>query len=373
MSRPRLASRLMQGQLVIVAIGVASWVLIAWAVAPRVFTAHLSMAGDVTPAVAEHAQEAFDVSLATGMLTAGLASVIAAAVLSWLLARRVSGPVGAIAESARLVAAGQYDVVIPELQFSRETAALAAAFRQMAAELEGTEAARARVMSDLAHEIRTPLATLEAQIDGIEDGVVSASPETLEAMRGQVERLRRLAADLRRTGAVQEGRLALEPQVIAVGELVRTAIADAQARFAGHRVALHLGGTPGREIFVSVDVSRMQQVLGNLLENARRYSPEGGDVTVTWRDLGDAVEILVCDQGIGIAADELPLIFERFHRADRSRAHGVGEGSGLGLNIARAIVNASGGTLTASSPGLGHGSTLAVRLPIAPEDSSNLH
>ncbi len=363
--RPRsLAARLFTAQLLVIAITFTALLVTVLLVAPGLFLHHLRMTGEDSPSVQSHAQEAFETSVGLALLSAAAVAVVAAIVLSWFLARRVSRPITDLATSAEAVSHGNYDVVVPETGFGTELETLSQSFQDMADSLATTDEARTQMLSDLSHEIRTPLATLEAHIDGLEDGVIPTNAATYEVMRGQVHRLRRLATDVRLSAQAQEHALDLHPAPTKVSELVRTACALYAPRYQEKAVRLDDRCHDDHEIFVLVDRDRMQQVLGNLLENALRHTPAGGTVSVRCRHQGHNVAISITDTGVGIASDELGRVFHRFQRLDNSRQSDSG-GSGLGLTIARALVQSQNGDLTAHSDGPGTGSTFTIRLPSA--------
>ena len=203
----------------------------------------------------------------------------------------------------------------------------------MAERLASTEAGRTRLLADLAHELRTPLATLEAYIDGLEDGIVPATGESYATMRDQVSRLRRLAVDLRESSAADEHALHLTPVVVDA----RAAAGAVAAALPGYRtkgVDLHhrqpAANLPATSLLVTADPDRLQQVLANLLDNALRHTVPGGDVTLEAAPAGSRVTLTVSDDGDGIPGDQLRAVFERFHRIDPSRSTTDGSGSGLG-------------------------------------------
>lgn len=352
-----LATRLFTAQVLVVAATFGALLVTILLVAPGLFRHHLQMTGEDSPSVQEHAQEAFETAVGLALLTAAAVAVLAAVLLAWFLARRVSRPIEELAGAAEQVAHGEFDVSVPQTTFGRELHSLSESFQEMADDLASTDAARARLLSDLAHELRTPLATLEAHIDGLEDGVVAADAQGYAVMRAQVHRLQRLASDVKLAAAAQEHALDLHIQPVEVVGLVATACAAQTARYRDKGVALR--DACENSAIVQVDADRMQQVLGNLLDNALRHTPPGGSVQVTCR-VGDEVQIEVSDNGEGIPADELEAVFQRFHRVDAARSGG---GSGLGLTIARAIVEDHGGTLRASSDGAGRGTSMVVTLP----------
>jgi signal transduction histidine kinase len=276
----------------------------------------------------------------------------------------VSRPVEELAQSAESVAAGRYDVSVPDASFSSELHQLSDSFTDMAHRLAETEATRTRLLADLAHELRTPLATLEAYIDGMEDDVLAHDAAAYSTMRLQVDRLRRLATDLRESSAAEEHALGIVLERIDTRDVARAAAAAASPRFIAKGVALELVDAQ-EPCWILGDSVRLQQVLANLLDNALRHTPSGGRVRMVVVAAAATVRIQVSDTGEGIPPDQLNAVFERFHRVDASRVSSDGGGSGLGLTIARAIVNDHGGTLEATSEGSGRGATFAVTVPSA--------
>lgn len=350
-------------QSIVVGIGALALIVTAWIVAPILFHQHLNHLGVVSEVVQEHAEEAFAFAFVISVVVATAVSVAAAGAVSWLLVRRVSRPIEELARAAESVAAGNFDVVVPHAGFSSELEQLSGSFTLMATQLGDSEAARSRLLADLAHELRTPLATLEAYIDGLEDEVVVRDVEAWATMRHQVYRLKRLAGDLRETAAADEHALGLELTPIDMCATCEAAVAAATPRYQMMGVALTLK-QPDVALPVNGDELRLQQVLANLLENALRHTPRGGTVSVLASRLEANVRIEVVDDGTGIPQAEIGKIFDRFHRVDPARVStGIG-GSGLGLTIARAIVNDHGGSLEASSKGPGLGAAFTMFLPL---------
>lgn len=359
----KFASRMMLAQSIVVGIGAATLILTAWLVAPPLFHYHLSHLGNVSPAVQFHSEEAFAFSFVIAVVVASIVSVAAAGAMSWILVRRVSRPVEELAAAAEGVAAGRFDVVVPAAGFSSELEQLSRSFRQMAIKLGESEATRSRLLADLTHELRTPLATLEAYVDGLEDHVLEADDKAWETMRAQVHRLRRLAEDLRETSAAEEHALGLVLTSLELGETCAAAVAAAGPRYRARGVELRLSTNP-QALPIVGDELRLQQVLANLLENALRHSPVGKAVTVKVYASEQFACADVSDEGEGFPPSLNERIFERFHRVDPSRlASGTG-GSGLGLTIARAIVQDHGGTLVAASAGTGLGARFTLCIPL---------
>lgn len=363
--RPRLSglgSRLLAAQLVVVIAGSITLTLVALVVAPPLFTVHLDHAGENEPRVRQHAEEAFTYSLGIALAVAAFVSVATALLVSTLVVRRLTDRVTSLASVADQLAAGHYQVQVPDARLGNEFDRLTDAFTRMQDRLAGTEAVRHRLLSDLAHELRTPVSTLAAHVDGLEDGVVQPTAGTWQTMRDQLDRVNRLAADLSQLSAAEEHALDLHLQTCDLAEIAQAAVTAAAPRYRSKGV--HLTGTPHGTATVRADPVRLQQVLGNLLDNALRHTPPQGQVAVVTTTESGYGLVSIRDDGAGIPANELNAIFDRFHRVDTARSRADG-GTGLGLTIARAIARAHGGALTAASAGPGTGATFTLRVPRA--------
>ena len=358
-----LAARLMVAQLLVIATGALTLVVAAVLVAPALFSEHLARTGEDSPMVQQHAEEAFASSFAISLTLATVAALTAAGLVSWFLVRRVAHPVVELADAADAVAAGDYAVTVPTGGFGNELTRLSDAFDHMASRLAATDATRTSMLADLAHELRTPLATLEAYIDGMEDHMVPSDAPSYAVMRDQVARLRRLAGDLKEAAAAEEHALGLVLTPMDPAQIAGDAVAAARPGYQNKGVDLELE-LPATCPLVAADAERIQQVLANLLDNALRHTPPGGLVTVSIPDGRDGtLTITITDNGDGIETDQLDDIFERFYRADPARAVHNGSGSGLGLTIARAIAEDHGGSITAASAGARQGSTFTLTVP----------
>jgi two-component system, OmpR family, sensor histidine kinase BaeS len=359
--RRRLARRLLLGQVLVIVVGALTLTGVALLVGPPVFRHHVHEAlGQVTDEVALHLDEAFSTTLWLAFSIGVSAAVVAALVISWLLASRIARPVEDLSHAAERIAEGHLDARAPLPPANDELADLTGAFNEMATSLEHTEDRRARLLSDVAHELRTPLSTVEGYLEGLEDGVVEPDAAAWGTLRDASQRLRRLVDDLALVSRAEEGRLELDLVAVDVADLVERAVraGDLHAREAG--VRMRVEGT-GEALRVRGDEARLRQVLANLLDNAIRHTPAGGDVTVTSGPARGGVAVEVVDTGSGIAPDDLPHVFERFYRADPARA--AGAGSGIGLTISRAIAHAHGGELTAAHADHGRGARFTLWLP----------
>lgn len=337
--------------------------LVASAVGPGIFHEHLTRAGvRHTPAETRHVEQAFGSALLISIGLALVVAVAAALVVSWYLSRRVQRSLGEVAAAAGAIAAGRHGTRVPDPGLGGEFSALASSFNALAQRLAATDTTRRRMLADLAHEMRNPLATIDAHLEAVEDGVRGFDESTVTVLRGSTRRLRRLAEDIGAVSRAEEGNLDLHPSPVEATALARAAVAGAAERFAAKGVDLRLDQQPPTGS-LDVDPDRIGQVLGNLLDNALRHTGAGGMVTLTCRRVDRWVEYVVADTGEGIAPEHLGHLFDRFYRVDtaRDRDHG---GSGIGLSVAKALVEAHGGGINASSAGRGTGAAFTVRLPI---------
>jgi signal transduction histidine kinase len=352
----------MTAQVLVIAVGALALIGAAIVLAPPLFHYHLAQTGETDPLVLHHAEEAFATSFALALLLSAVVSLLAAGAASWFIVRRVAHPIEELADAAETLASGDFQVKVPDAGFSSEISRLTSTFEEMATRLANTEATRRQLLSDLAHELRTPLATLEAYVDGLEDDVLPAAPGTFETMRDQIARLRRLSGDLREAALAAEHALDMQLQPCDVGAIARAAASAAAPRFEQSGIALDCS-VPNTPIPVLADQVRLQQVLANVLDNALRHTRSQVYLAVTASDAH--AYITVKDDGDGVPAAHLESIFDRFHRVDPSRKSEDGSGSGLGLTIARAIIEDHGGKLTATSAGTGLGTTFHIDLPTA--------
>ena len=360
-SWPRFATRLVVAQaLVLVAGALTTW-LVASVVGPGIFHDHLEQAGVAHSASeTEHVEDAFASALLISIALALVVSVLAALAVSWYFSRRVQRSIGNVADAAAQIADGRYGARVRDPGLGGEFSMLATSYNRLATRLEATETTRRRMLADLAHELRTPLATVEAHLEAVEDGVRSFDADTLAVIGSATRRMRRLAEDVAAVSTAEEGSLQIEKRPVAAVGLARVAADGVRDRFDAQGVRLQLElADAGR---IEVDPERIGQVLANLLDNALRHTPAGGTVTLSCRRIESWVELQVADTGEGVAAEHLPHLFDRFYRADAARDRARG-GSGIGLAIARALVEGHGGGIFAASAGAGRGTTFTVRLP----------
>ena len=275
--------------------------------------------------------------------------------------RRLAAPVADVIEAVGRVAEGDLSTRV-RVRGSRDGRALASAFNAMTSRLEAVEEQRRRLLADVSHELRTPLSVVQGNLEALVDGVHPADAAHLEAILEETKVLSRLVEDLRTLSLAESGALTLHREAMDVGVLVRESVDSfaSQAEPAGIAIDAQV---PTSLPQVDADPVRAREILANLIANAIRYTPRGGRVSVEARPLDGSVAIEVRDTGAGIAADRVDRIFDRFYKSAESR------GAGLGLAIAKQLVEAHGGKITATSV-LGEGTDIRFTLPIEASPTS---
>ena len=360
---PGIAFRMLLAQTVVLVAGAATTWIVAAIVGPRLFHEYLLRTGVPHASVEQvRAEQAYRYATALSIAVALGVAALTALVVTWYLSRRLQRSVAEISSAATAVADGRYDIRVSPPGLGEDFQALARAFNQMAQQLESVETTRRQLFGDLAHEIRTPVSVVEAYLEALEDDVNTLDPDTITMLREQARRLVRFSDDFAALAKAEEGRKKAVPTWIAPDYLISTALAAVADRYLARNVALrsHVAANLPQ---MCADPQRLAQVLANLLDNALRHTPSGGHVDVFATAEKHRLTIAVTDTGDGIAAEHLPHVFERFYRVDaaRDREHG---GAGIGLAIAKALVDAHGGHITASSCGPGTGTTFTITLPI---------
>jgi signal transduction histidine kinase len=294
---------------------------------------------------------------------AGATAVLLAMAAGIWLSRRIALPVENVARAAAAVSTGDLTQQVPAESGIREIDGLALAFNAMTAELSRSDQAKTAFIADVTHELRTPLTVIKGSIETLVDGALDdleGRGALLTGMERETDRLIRMVNDLLVLTRADAGMLRLNPRPLDLAELARVRCRQLSALAERRAIRLTVYGDPAQ---VMADSDRLAQVLDNLLDNALRYAREGDEVRVEVTCQGEWTECTVRDNGMGIAPEHLPLIFDRFYRADPARDRQRG-GAGLGLAIARSLVTAQGGTIAVESQ-VGAGTTLRFRLPSA--------
>jgi signal transduction histidine kinase len=304
---------------------------------------------------------AFQDAVRTALLAAFAIALVAAVVVALALSSRIATPVTRLVDAARRVAAGHYAERVPE-SGEGEIGDLAGTFNAMAGSLEATERRRLQLVGDVAHELRTPLATLDGYLEGLQDGVVESAPETWALLRRETGRLNRLVDDLSQLWRAEARQLPLTLETVDVSTLAGDVIDQFRSQAASRSLTITSNLASG--LAVRADRDRLAQVLGNYLSNALHYGPDGSTIAVSALRSDGAVVLAVRDEGPGLTPEQRDHVFERFYRVDPSRSRALG-GSGIGLAIVRALADAMGGRAWAESDGPGTGSSFKVSLPAA--------
>jgi len=361
----RLLPKLLLAFLVVIGSGAVVVAGTAWLLAPVAFGEHLGIMArhlGPDPKLADDLFAGFRRAVNLSVLVAVGASVLVALAVAVFVARRIVEPVEAMGAAAQRIAAGRYGERVP-VASQDELGELAEQFNRMAGALQRLERLRKDLVADVAHELRTPLAALAGYLEGLLDRVLEPSAEVLGRMHREVHRLQRLVEDLEELSRVEGGGLELRRAPTSVRELVDAVAARLALQFQGKQIRLTVD-VPAGLPKVHADPDRIAQVLTNLLGNALRHTPPGGRVTVRAWTRGGEVAVAVADTGVGIPPEHLPHIFDRFYRVDRSRSRRSG-GAGIGLTIAKGLVELHGGRIWAESPGPGQGATFTFTLPTA--------
>ena len=306
------------------------------------------------------AQARFTRWLIPGLGVAALGAAAFATILGIVLARNLTRPLLELTAATRAVARGELGQEVP-VRSQDEIGELAQSFNQMNVELARSRQLRRQMTADIAHELRTPIGLILGHAEALQDGILAPDGETLTIIHDEARRLNRLVDDLRTLSLADAGELSLLVRLASSSELLENAAASFRPHAQQKQVELLTEIEPGLPD-VLVDPDRMAQVVGNLLGNALRYTPERGRIVLRARRQGEGVEWQVQDSGRGIAPEDLPHLFDRFYRGDRARGRNEG-GSGLGLAIVRSLVEVQGGQVWAESQP-GAGATFRMVLPV---------
>ena len=375
--RRHLGAKLLLSYLAIIVVGVTVLIIASQFILPTSFNRHMTgmmgmtndgmgmgMSGQGFGGSDQMAQLYVDfrASFNEALTYAALAAMIVAIALSLFFSRSVIAPVRAMSLASQRIADGRYDERV-RVNGTDELAQLALYFNQMAEKLNQIESMRRRLIGDVSHELRTPLTAIKGSMEGLMDGVLPATNETYQQIHTEADRLNRLVDDLQELSRVEARAYQLDIRPVDVSTLARTVTKRLAPHSESKRITLDLELAPDLARILA-DEDRAVQVLTNLTGNALQYTPEGGRITISAKRIDNEVQISVSDTGVGIPPEHLSHIFDRFYRVDKSRSRQSGGGSGIGLTIARALVEAHGGRIWAESAGEGQGSTFGFTIPV---------
>lgn len=319
------------------------------------------MGNMVSGNMASDLNDAFRDALNISLFWAGLIAVAVAFVISIVISRKITRPIHDMALVTERIADGDYGQKV-DFESNDEIGSLAHSLNEMTEKLAESQKLKRELMANIAHELRTPLTSISGYMEGLEDGVVPANSETYQLVHREAARLSRLVADLQRLSRAESGQEELDivelPSALFIGRVAK----KLRPMFIEKDISLLLEVAPDTPPML-VDEDKTDQVLVNLLDNALNYTSPGGKVTLSARATGRMVQIEIADSGIGISSEDLPYIFERFYRADKSRSRDRG-GSGIGLTIAKKYVDSLDGDISVKSAP-GQGTNFTIKLPAA--------
>jgi histidine kinase len=373
--RQHLSAKLFLSYLLVVLVGVVVLASSAELVIPSAFSRHLSemssmMSGIPSGSAGQLEQDlysSFRAGVTEALSLAALSATLVAVAASLLISRQVVAPVRRMLFASQRIAEGHYEERVPvtgdfEQGDPDELGQLALSFNRMAAKLGQIEGMRRQLIGDVTHELRTPLTTIKGSMEGLMDGVLPPNDETYQQIYQEADRLQRLVNDLQELSQVEAKAYELRLRPSSAVHLIEMAVAPLKWQYEEKEVLVEVEASrelPG----VQVDEDRIVQVLINLLGNALQSTSSGGKVSIAAFLKDNEIQISIQDTGIGIAPEHLPHLFTRFYRADKSRSRSGG-GSGIGLTLSKHLVEAHGGRIWATSPGLGKGSTFTFTLPV---------
>jgi two-component system, OmpR family, sensor histidine kinase BaeS len=363
-----LAWRVFASYLVVVAVATIGALAAGEALAPYLLDRHMRSMGGMghgggPAAMAADLVAAYRSALTQSLAWAAVVATAAAALVAWTVTRRLVAPLADLGVASRAIASGRYGQRL-DTSAPGEIGELAASFNTMAAALEGDDAIRRQLLTDLSHELRTPLSNLRGYLEALEDEVFTLDAATTAALRRQVDRMERLVADLSLLTQLEAGQVPVEVGRVDLDALIADSVAAFGARFDERGIALAVEGGDD-DPAVEADATRTAQVLENLLSNALRHTPPGGRVVVARRPWRDAQRVEVRDTGPGVAAAQREAVFRRLVRGDPARRSADGEGSGVGLTIAKELVTRQGGEIGVE-PADGGGAVFFFTLPRHP-------
>ncbi|MBW4420183.1 MAG: HAMP domain-containing histidine kinase [Myxacorys californica WJT36-NPBG1] len=370
MNRINLSTRLFLSHMIVMIVGISTLLVVGKIYSPQLFIWHLEkLQGYGFNLIYSRRQllEGFDSAWSRGAFWSVIVGGTSAIALSYWVSKRIMQPLIQMERITRRFASGHLEERVPANEIP-ELNRLAQSFNRMAKDLEGVEQRRRELVGDLTHELRTPLTVLEGYLEGLGDGTIAPSTDIYHRLAKETTRLRRLVNDLQELSKAEAGYLPINLQSLNLYPLLNSLIQKFSDQLLDDNPSLRLD-CPQTLPLVLADPERVEQILINLIGNALRYTPEGSVTLRAWEATAQ-VWVAVEDTGQGIAPEELPHVFERFWRSDRSRDRHSG-GTGIGLAISQRLVELQNGVIQAESE-LGKGSIFRFSLPIAPSGAFSI-
>jgi signal transduction histidine kinase len=371
--RRKLGAKLFVAFLSVILIGMVVLAIAIQFSAPTAFTRHMGQGYGIGPGqgqgmmgqgqgMMQNFYNNFRGGVNEALGLAALAALVVAVGVSLALSRRIVAPLQEMTIASHRIAEGKYGERVA-VKSADEHGQLGESFNQMAAQLEQVEAMRRQLIGDVSHELRTPLTAIKGSMEGLMDGILPADAETYQQIHAEADRLSRLVDDLQELSRVEAHSYPLDLRETDLSALVATTIKRLTPNARAKRISL-TSSLPRDLPRLLADEDRLGQVLTNLAANGIQYTPEGGAVTISAEIKEHVLQVAVTDTGVGIPPEHLAHIFTRFYRVDKSRSRAFGGGSGIGLTIARHLVEAHGGKIWAESAGEGKGSRFVFTLPV---------
>lgn len=367
--RHKLGAKLFLTFLLVILIGLLALTVAIQFTAPGALNRHMDGAGQgmgmggMGQGMGQSLLKEFRNGVNEALAWAALAAIFVAGGVSLLLSRRIVAPIQEMTRASQRIATGKFDERV-NATGQDELGQLGHSFNQMAVQLEQVETMRRQLIGDVSHELRTPLTAIKGSMEALIDGLLPADAETYEQVRAEADRLNRLVDDLQELSRVEAPAFHLDIAPVDLAALIATTIKRATPAAQTKRITLTSRGPRQLLPPLPADEDRLGQVLLNLVANAIQYTDEDGAVTIEAEQKNHQIEISVTDTGIGIPPEQLTHIFTRFYRVDKSRSRSSGGGSGIGLTIARRLIEAHGGKIWAESEGIGKGSRFVIALPL---------
>jgi len=293
------------------------------------------------------------------LISVGIASLCIALIVGLLMARRLSKPILNVIDTAEMISKGDYSQRIEKKSDIEEIDKLTRSINNLGKSLYEQEKLRKRLTRDVSHELRTPLATLQSHMEALIDGVWEPTPDRLIGCHEEILRLNRLVGDLEKLNLYESENLILNKTKFKLGEIIKSIVSNFETEFLNKEIELNFYD---KDIILHADQDEISQVIVNLISNALKYTQKGGKVEIKLFQDGMFAKVSVKDSGLGISEKDLPYVFERFYRVDKSRNKLTG-GAGIGLTITKSIVEAHMGTINVEST-INQGTKFIIKLPI---------